>query len=50
MRVSLKLQGEELMVLAAAVPEQLAATGDGIGDAVDSALEDKAEAGLKKIG
>ncbi|MDP9128173.1 MAG: hypothetical protein M3N08_07950, partial [Pseudomonadota bacterium] len=50
MRVSLKMQGEELMGSLQQILSQLNTTGDALGDAVSNALENKAAEGLKKIG
>jgi ABC-type transporter Mla subunit MlaD len=49
MRVSLKLQSEELMASLQQILSQLAATGDVLGDSVDDALKAQAEDSLKKI-
>jgi methyl-accepting chemotaxis protein len=49
MRVSLKMQGEELMGSLGQILSQLHATGDGLTDAVDGVLRDKAADALKKI-
>jgi hypothetical protein len=49
MRASLKLQGDELMSSLRQILIQLEMTGDGLGDAVDHALQQKAASGLKKI-
>jgi ABC-type transporter Mla subunit MlaD len=50
MRVSLKMQSDELMSSLQQILSQLHSTGDALGDAVDQVLEDKAAQGLKKIG
>ena len=50
MRVSLKLQGEELMMSLQTILRQLSDTGDTLSDTVDQVLRDQADANLKKIG
>lgn len=50
MRVSLKMQSEELMGSLSQILGQLHSTGDALSSAVDQALEEKAAAELKKIG
>ena len=42
LRVSLKLQSEELMVSLQQILNQLEATGDGVGEAVEQTLREKA--------
>lgn len=49
-RVSLKLQGDELMNSLQQILRQLATTGDGMSEAVDQVLQEQAAQGLKKIG
>lgn len=49
MRVSLKLQSEELMASLQQILSQLSHTGDMLGDAVDDTLKTRAEESLKKI-
>ena len=49
MRVSLKLQSDELMMSLQQILSQLAAAGDSLSDTVDETLKAKAEEGLKKI-
>lgn len=49
MRVSLKLQSDELMMSLQQILSQLAAAGDTLGDTVDQTLKARAEEGLKKI-
>ena len=49
LRVSLKLQGEELMISLQQILDQLEATGDGIGETVEQVLRDQASAGLNKL-
>jgi hypothetical protein len=50
LRVSLKLQGEDLMNSLQQILKQLHETGDTLGDTVDQVLKDQAAAGIKKIG
>ena len=50
MRVSLKMQSDELMGSLQQILQQLNSTGDALGDAVDGVLQEKASQGLKKIG
>ncbi len=50
MRVSLKLQSEELMGSLQKILTQLSSTGDALTDAVDDVLEKRASDGVKKIG
>jgi hypothetical protein len=49
LRVSLKLQGQELMSSLEQILHQLATTGDVLSDTVDDVLRDQASANLKKI-
>ncbi|MBV8061608.1 MAG: hypothetical protein JO126_02105 [Alphaproteobacteria bacterium] len=49
MRVSLKLQGDELMGSLQQILRQLSVTGDALGDTVDQVLQEQAQAGLQKI-
>jgi len=49
LRVSLKLQSEELMGSLQQILNQLSVTGDGLEDAVEQVLREKAQAGLKKM-
>ena len=49
MRVALKLQSDELMSSLRQILVQLEMTGDGLSDAVDTALQQKAVAGLQKM-
>lgn len=49
MRVSLKLQGDELMTSLQQILQQLAVTGDTLGDTVDQVLQQQAQQGLQKI-
>ncbi|MGE3623461.1 MAG: hypothetical protein AB7H77_06290 [Bdellovibrionales bacterium] len=49
LRVSLKLQGEDLMNSLKQILAQLEATGDGIGDAVATVLREQAGSGLNKL-
>lgn len=49
MRVSLKLQSDELMMSLQQILSQLASAGDTLSDTVDSNLKARAEEGLKKI-
>ncbi|HUY68345.1 MAG TPA: hypothetical protein VMV79_03485, partial [Alphaproteobacteria bacterium] len=50
LRVSLKLQGEELMNALAQIQRQLAETGDAMAETVDHVLQDQAAQSMKKIG
>jgi ABC-type transporter Mla subunit MlaD len=50
MRVSLKLQGEELMNSLQQILAQLSTTGDTLSDTVDTVLQQQAADSLKKIG
>ncbi|MFY9288333.1 MAG: hypothetical protein WAO98_07500 [Alphaproteobacteria bacterium] len=50
MRVSLKLQSEELMSSLQKILTQLATTGDTLSDTVDEVLQKQAEENLKKMG
>jgi ABC-type transporter Mla subunit MlaD len=50
MRVSLKMQGEELMGSLQKILSQLSETGDALSDTVDEVLQQQAADGLKKIG
>jgi hypothetical protein len=50
MRVSLKLQGDELMMSLQQILSQLSSTGDSLTDSVDHVLKSRAEEALKKIG
>jgi hypothetical protein len=50
MRVSLKLQSEELMMSLQQILTQLSLTGDSLTDSVDQTLKARAEESLKKIG
>ena len=50
MRVSLKLQGEELMGSLQKILSQLTSTGDALTDSVDQVLQDQAAENMKKIG
>jgi hypothetical protein len=49
MRVSLKMQGEELMNSLQGILSQLGNTGDALSDTVDQVVRDQADS-LKKIG
>ncbi len=49
MRVSLKLQSDELMMSLQQILSQLSATGDTLSDTVDATLKARAEEGMKKI-
>jgi methyl-accepting chemotaxis protein len=49
LRVSLKLQGEELLNSLTQIQRQLAATGDAMGETVDNVLQDQANKGLQKM-
>lgn len=49
MRVSLKMQGEELMGSLQLILQQLAETGDMMGETVDNVLQERATAELHKI-
>jgi len=49
MRVSLKLQSDELMMSLQQILHQLSNTGDALTDTVDGVLKARAEEGLKKI-
>lgn len=50
LRVSLKLQSEELLTSMGQILNQLSATGDGLGETVEQVLREKAEDSLKKMG
>ena len=50
MRVSLKMQGEDLMGSLQQILTQLSSTGDTLSDTVDQVLQQQAAANLKKMG
>jgi hypothetical protein len=50
LRVSLKLQSDELMISLQQILKQLSQTGDALGDTVDDVLSQQAADNLKKIG